>query len=85
MVKFTVQKLLVWGGGGGAPSHLRLLFCKIVYMDKYTFGLVLKGHLSCFAIQLKINNVAFRALSVLGLRPLFFAEVSAGACAEESE
>ena len=34
MVKFTVQKLSGGGGGGegGAPSHLRLLFCKIVYL-----------------------------------------------------
>ena len=30
--KATVQKLL-GGGGGSAPSHLRLLFCKIGYID----------------------------------------------------
>ena len=30
-VKFMVQKLSVGRGGGGASSHPRLLFCKIVY------------------------------------------------------
>ena len=33
-----VQKLS--GGGGGAPSHLRLLFCKIVYIDGFQSSIV---------------------------------------------
>ena len=30
-VSFTIQKLSGGGGRGGAPIHLRLLFCKIVH------------------------------------------------------
>ena len=63
-MKFPFQRYIVcWGkiygskiiGGGAAPSHLRLLFCKIVYimmqinicyLDKYGLLILYQDHVA---------------------------------------
>ena len=55
-MKFPFQRCIVcWGkvygskiiGGPGAPSHLRLLFCKIVYVFSTLRGVQYRGGIGC--------------------------------------